>query len=440
MSSIGINTNKTFMRQVASIFIQLCSITIVARGLGVEGNGLYALAILLPTFMAMFLSIGLTSSNIYFVAKKEFSLSTIYTTTISMGVIIVTIGLTCGFLLVKLYRDIIFPNIPFEVLTIALFIFPFSLMNTFQLSFLQAIEDFSTYNIVSLVQPIVFLFMIYSLYIFDLLNLKNTVLSSLISPLFVLVISTFYVVKKGYAFKLSNYSGIYMKRSLSYGLRSHMSNLVAFVNYRADIFLLSLLATPISVGLYHVAVQIVERLWILSQVMNAVLFPQFVALHQEDVKRVELIAKAFKVVIILTLVASLLLSIFGYYAIGLFFGEDFLDAYYAILFLIPGVVFGAGSKILGNAIAAKGKPEINMYTSVFAMVLNIILNIFLIPEYGFIGAAIATSISYTANSILKVWIVNRIENSFYFNYLYLKKDDFYYIYMKIITIINKRSQ
>lgn len=357
-----------------------------------------------------------------------------------MGVIIVTIGLTCGFLLVKLYRDIIFPNIPFEVLTIALFIFPFSLMNTFQLSFLQAIEDFSTYNIVSLVQPIVFLFMIYSLYIFDLLNLKNTVLSSLISPLFVLVISTFYVVKKGYAFKLSNYSGIYMKRSLSYGLRSHMSNLVAFVNYRADIFLLSLLATPISVGLYHVAVQIVERLWILSQVMNAVLFPRVVALHQEDVKRVELIAKAFKVVIILTLVASLLLSIFGYYAIGLFFGEDFLDAYYAILFLIPGVVFGAGSKILGNAIAAKGKPEINMYTSVFAMVLNIILNIFLIPEYGFIGAAIATSISYTANSILKVWIVNRIENSFYFNYLYLKKDDFYYIYMKIITIINKRSQ
>lgn len=440
MSSIGLNTNKTFIRQVVSIFIQLCSIIMVARGLGVEGNGQYALAILLPTFMALFLSIGLTSSNIYFVAKKEFSLTTIYTTTVSMGVIIVTIGLACGFLLVKLYGGKIFPNIPLEILTIALFIFPFSFMSTFQLSFLQAIEDFSTYNIVSLAQPIVFLFMVYSLYIFDLLTLKNIVLSSFASHFLVLMVSTFYVVKKGFAFKLSNYSGIYMKRTLSYGLRSHMSNLVAFVNYRADIFLLNILATPVSVGLYYLAVQIVERLWILSQAMSTVLFPRFVALHEEDEKRVGLIAKAFRIVIILTLAASLLLSIFGYYAIGLFFGEEFLDAYYAILFLIPGVVFGAGSKILANGIAAKGKPELNMYTSVFAMLLNIILNIFLIPEYGFIGAAIATSIAYTFNSILRIWIVNRIENTFNFNYLYFKKDDFYYIYMKIITIINKRKK
>jgi len=440
LSQILSNSKKTLARQVISILIQIVSIIIIARELGVEGNGQYALAILLPTFMALFLSVGLTSSNIYFVGKKEFSLTTIYTTTISMGIIIVTIGLACGFLLVKLYGDTIFPNIPFEVLTIALFIFPFSLMNAFQLSFLQAIEDFSTYNIVSLAQPIVFLFMIYSLYIFDVLTLKNIVLSSLISPFLLLVVSTFYVVQKGYAFKLSNYSGIYMKRSLSYGLRSHMSNLVAFVNYRADIFLLSLLATPVSVGLYYVAVQIVERLWILSQAMSAVLFPRFVALHEEDEKRVGLIAKAFRIVIILTLVASLLLSIFGYYAIGLLFGEDFLDAYFAILFLIPGIVFSAGSRIVANAIAAKGKPELNIYTSVFAMVLNIILNILLIPQYGFIGAAAATSIAYTFNSILRIWLFNRIENEFHFNYLYLKKDDFHYIYIKIITIVNRRKK
>jgi len=440
LSQILSNSKKTLARQVLSILIQLVSIIIIARELGVEGNGQYALAILLPTFMALFLSVGLTSSNIYFVGKKEFSLTTIYTTSISMGIIIVTIGLACGFLLVKFYGDRIFPNIPFEVLMIALFIFPSSLMNSFQLSFLQAIEDFSTYNIVSLVQPILFLIMICGLYIFNILTLNNIVLSSLISPFLLLFISTFYVVQKGYAFKLSNYSSVYMKRSLSYGLRSHMSNLVAFVNYRADIFLLNLLATPVSVGLYYVAVQIVERLWILSQAMSTVLFPRFVSLQKDDEKRVRLIAKAFRIVIILTLLASLLLSIFGYYAIGLLFGEDFLDAYFAILFLIPGIVFGAGSRILANAIAAKGKPELNIYTSVFAMVLNIILNIILIPQYGFIGAAVATSIAYTFNSILRIWLFNRIENKFHFNYLYLKRDDFYYIYIKIITIVNKRKK
>ena len=440
MSQIVSNSKKTLIRQVLSILIQLASITIIARELGVEGNGQYALAILLPTFMALFLSAGLTSSNIYFVGKKEFSLTTIYTTTISMGIIIVTIGLACGFQLVKFYGDTIFPNIPFEVLMMALFIFPFSFMNSFQLSFLQAIEDFSTYNIVSLMHPILFLIMISGLYIFDILTLKNIVLLSLISPFLLLFISTFYVFQKGYAFKLSDYSGIYMKRALSYGLRSHMSNLVAFVNYRADIFLLNLFATPASVGLYYVAVQIVERLWILSQAMSTVLFPRFVALQEEDEKRVELIAKAFRIVIILTLLASFLLSIFGYYAIGLLFGEDYIGAYFAILFLIPGIVVGAGSRILANAIAAKGKPELNMYTSVFAMVLNITLNIILIPQYGFIGAAVATSIAYIFNSVLRIWLLNRIENKFHFHYLYLKKDDFHYIYIKIINIINRRKK
>lgn len=52
MSTVSSNSSKMFIRQMLSIFIQLDSIVIIARGLGVEGNSHYALAILLPTLVA----------------------------------------------------------------------------------------------------------------------------------------------------------------------------------------------------------------------------------------------------------------------------------------------------------------------------------------------------------------------------------------------------
>jgi len=439
MSSISANSSKTLIRQVISILIQLGSIVLIARGLGVAGNGEYALAILLPTFMAMFLSIGLNVSNIYFVGKKNFSLSTIYTTSIAVAILIIFFGLTGGYIFIKLYGDDIFPNISFNVLVTALLIFPFLLLNSFQLSFLRALERFSIYNIISLLQPILLLMMILFLYMFNYLTLLNVIISNLLSSFFLLIFSTFYVIKVGYSVKFQNFSSVYLKQSLSYGLKSHASNLITFINYRADIFLLNLLASPIAVGLYYVAVQIVERLWILSQAMSTVLFPRFVALQDKHEIRISLISKAFRIVILLTFAASLFLILVGYFVIGILFGDEYLEAYYAVIFLIPGVVLGAGSRILANAIAAKGKPELNMYTSVFVMILNILLNILLIPKYGMIGASLATSVAYSFNAILRVWLIHRIEKLFVIKNLYPIQDDLKFIYEKIIFILKKRA-
>ena len=55
-----------------------------------------------------------------------------------------------------------------------------------------------------------------------------------------------------------------------------------------------------------------------------------------------------------------------------------------------------------------GKPQIAIYTFLPALVINFILNLFLIPRYGGIGAAWATNASYAAGSIVFVIIYSRM--------------------------------
>ncbi|WP_269851929.1 oligosaccharide flippase family protein [Methanosarcina horonobensis] len=51
----------------------------------------------------------------------------------------------------------------------------------------------------------------------------------------------------------------YTKECLGYGWKAHLSNILAFVNYRADLFLVNFFLTPAATGIYLIAVQIAEK-------------------------------------------------------------------------------------------------------------------------------------------------------------------------------------
>ena len=440
MSGVAVNSINTLVRQIVSVLVQLFSMIIIARELGVESNGKYALAILLPTFLAMFVTLGLNASNIYFIGKKTYSRSVIYSTSMIMSIVIILIGLLVGFSSIYFFGGYLFPNMNYKLLYLALFIFPFSFVFSIQLSFLQAIENFSDYNLVSLFRPILFFLFIITLYITGNLTLKYVVFISIVNPFLSFLFALYFISKNNLSIVFKSFSKKYMSRSLNYGIKSHLTNLVAFINYRADIFLLNFFSNPVSVGIYYVSIQIVERLWILSSSMSIVLFPRFVNLLNNDKERIDLVTKSFRLVIVLTFLASVLMIFFGMYFINVMFGVEYSNSYLAILCLIPGVVLGAGSRILANSIAATGRPELNMYTSFFVMLLNIILNIILIPKFGYLGAAISTSISYSINLTLRIWLINRIEYSFKIKNLIVNVDDFKFIYLKSKAMLNKYKQ
>ncbi|WP_117879413.1 oligosaccharide flippase family protein [Aureibaculum luteum] len=96
----------------------------------------------------------------------------------------------------------------------------------------------------------------------------------------------------------------------------------------------------------------------------------------------------------------------------LFFGTEFINYKASFLVLILGAI---GILILrglyGNLLSIIGKANINYYIAISAIVLNVILNYYLIPNYGIFGAALT--------STLLMWITGII-SCFAFYKLYKK--------------------
>jgi len=70
--------------------------------------------------------------------------------------------------------------------------------------------------------------------------------------------------------------------------------------------------------------------------------------------------------------------------------------------LAIGILAGSIVKIISNYISALGRPEINSLHTGISLVVNIAVNLLLIPTFGAIGAAVGTSVAYVVLSLVKL--------------------------------------
>jgi len=101
------------------------------------------------------------------------------------------------------------------------------------------------------------------------------------------------------------------------------------------------------------------------------------------------------------------LSVVLYFLLEPVFGDEYQASLEPFLWLLPGVIAGAGARVFSNAIAAIGRPEWNFYVSLLVVSINVLCNLLLIPLLGLVGAAIATTIAYGVNLLIKGYIVLR---------------------------------
>lgn len=395
------NIASTLGRQVGAGLLQLATLAVVARVFGPEGNGAYTIALLLPTLLTSLLNLGIEPANVYYLGSRQVSPLIAWRCSLKLYTNIVVIGSAIGAIVILFFGESWFPGISKSLLWIALLIFPVSLLLALVSSMFQGLQRFGQFNLVLLLQPLLTLMIIVALLLMRIQDIAWLLFAYLTASFVTLCISL-KVLKPLLVMRFDNQFAGYGKAVLSYGYKAHLSNILTFVNYKADIFLVNLLIGPGAAGSYVVAVQLSERLWLVSQAVSTVLLPRLSELSSDEDKRKVLTSLVVRWVLFITLVGSFFLAIIAFPFIKLVFGVAFLDACFPFLLLLPGVVFMAASRILANDIAARGRPELNMYASCVVVVINIVGNLFLIPRYGISGAAIATSIAYAVNFIMRV--------------------------------------
>ncbi|MDM5228372.1 flippase [Cytobacillus sp. NJ13] len=432
------NTIMTLSRQISGILLGLLASIIIARSLGPEGNGLYQLIVLLPTTLMTLLNLGVGTSSVYYVGQKKYDIKDIIKTNTASGAVLSLAAVIIGLIGVMFFSDKFFEGVPPNYLYFILLIMPLLMLNDFYLVIFQGVQDFKSFNSLALLRQLAALITLV-LFIFVLkIGLVGTVIA-FIAGVVTQFIVTLILLNKNLKTNLlsGSFSKAYFKESFSFGFKAHFSNVLSFINYRADIYLISMFLNPAAVGLYGVAVSIAERLWIVSQSISSVLYPAISSSSDVDSKN-KLTSVISRNVLFFSIIAGIVFYFASDLIFRLLFGEAYADSSDILKMLLPGIILFSVDRILSNDLAGRGKPELNMYTSIFTVASNIILNILLIPKVGIAGAAISTSVTYSLSTLVKMFLFKRETGVSYSKMLLLQKEDLI-LFKRLINKAVKRS-
>ena len=394
------NSFLTVIRQVLSIIFGLFAMIIIARVLGSSGQGQYTLAILLPTMLYTLLNSGLSISTVFYIGQKKYSDCQIYSTNLFTSLLLSITSIFIGLIIIFFFKDYFFESLTVKLLLYTLLIIPLLFTQKNLQTIFQGKEDFEKFNMIVILNQLgLLLFAVLFVLVLDM-GVFGAVLSFAMSQ-FLMLFASFYFLKVYYNLLLpSQVSMNYAKDSLIFGLKGHISNVLSFINYRIDIFIIAYFLDDIAVGLYSVAVLISERIWLVSQSVSSVLFAR-VANLSDDAERNKFTSLASRNTLLITFVGGLILALVSNWFINLFFGESYSQSVIPFLYLIPGVVIFSMSKVLANDFIGRGYPQINTYIAFVTALCNLGLNFWLIPKYGIKGAAIATTSSYLLDALMK---------------------------------------
>lgn len=163
-----------------------------------------------------------------------------------------------------------------------------------------------------------------------------------------------------------------------------------------DIMMLTHFTTLTAVGLYSVALPTAKVLLYFPRAFGGILLPLTSELwnKKNDVvlrSGIEALLK-YSFVAIIPIVLAMLS--FSNEIINVLFGKQYVAAAPALEILSIGMVFGTLVGVSVNVLNGIGQSKLNSLTVYSAAVGNFFLNLLLIPLLGFMGAAIATTISY----------------------------------------------
>ena len=107
--------------------------------------------------------------------------------------------------------------------------------------------------------------------------------------------------------------------------------------------------------------------------------------------------------------ACLSMAVIGEWLIVTLFGAAYQPAYPALLALLPGLLGLCYASILRLDLLGKNRPGTISLLMGLGALLNLALNLLLIPAYGIVGAAAASSIAYLAVTVAHARAVLPVE-------------------------------
>ncbi|ELY68295.1 polysaccharide biosynthesis protein [Natrinema pellirubrum DSM 15624] len=197
---------------------------------------------------------------------------------------------------------------------------------------------------------------------------------------------------------------------LSFNIFNTVFILLTISLYNVDILLLQPLAGSQQTGLYKAALVVAEFLWIAPQAAQIVFIHSSSELwsrgNLDEISRMA--SQATRYTLLFTVLIALGIAALASEFMQLYFGPEFDAAVTPLLLLLPGALGFALARPIYAIGQGKGDLRSLIVATGTAAVINLVLNLFLIPRYGMAGAATATSIGYGSMLAFHYIVARRI--------------------------------
>lgn len=390
--------------QVLSKIFSLTCIIFLARRLGVEGFGAYGAIMAYLSLFTVFADNGLSTVTTREIAQDHACSLTYFSHTVvlRLGMTVWSYGimLALGHFGGILHYPFLF------IATCGLFLFPelFHKVGTSMLAGYERMDIIAGLELVSvIIRYVPFLLAIglqrslhwaFSLLVILwfgvaaiwLLVTKHYCLSSRFAPL---RIKTFRnILYEAFPF------GIYFVLSVIY--------------FKADILMLSGMQGETAVGFYEGAYKFIEAaMFIPVSIVNVLLPAMSKSLKTDKNSYANLYVQSTRILAMGILPVVILISFFAKPIILLVYDASYLPSALALSLLIWSLFIIFLNAPVGNVIVTAKLMHRFLPFAVANTVLNIILNLFLIPRYSFLGAAFTTVLTECTGFVLQLWFAHR---------------------------------
>jgi O-antigen/teichoic acid export membrane protein len=392
----------TYGANVSAAVLSLVNVLITARALGPGGRGELAFLTTIAMLTATLATLGIEEANANLAGSEPRSRRALATNSLVLSLLLG--GLASAVLLGLIA---VFPAIAGEsssnLLRVSLAVIPVLVLQAALLFLIRADYGFALTNVAALVGPVLTVAVNGTLAAAGRLTVETALGVWVTAQVLATGLLVWYVARRLQGF--GRPEPRLARRSIGFGLKAHTGRVMKTGNYRLDQWLLGAIAGPHELGLYSVAVAWSEAVFYLPEAVGMVMRPDLVRGSRAQAARQG--ATAFRIAVILTLPVVLFLVVAAPILCVTVFGDEFAGSVDALRILAPGAFGIVALKLLANALTAQNKPMLGNAAIAVAFATTIVLDLVLIPPYGGLGAAIASTLAYTAGGLAVAVIFTR---------------------------------
>ncbi|MCL9817482.1 flippase [Natronocalculus amylovorans] len=212
----------------------------------------------------------------------------------------------------------------------------------------------------------------------------------------------------------------YVKISFVRPTKRHIYSLINFAKYawlgrvdkktfsNMDIIVLGLFVPANLTGIYAVSYTVATFLSLFAAAISTTLFPEMSKLSaQNNLEQISSLTKKAITYSGLLLIPGIVgAAVVGDWILQIY-GSEFSAGWHVLVILIVGVTIYNYKKQINNVLAAIDRPDLTFKINFIFIVSNVLLNIILVWRIGWIGAAIATTVSAVIGFLIAYHYLNK---------------------------------